>query len=243
MQLQYIHEVLRLLLLQCKNKPEIFTAIFNQSDSLIGYNYSNTEKRFTHVSNSFRKLLGYNKKNMLNEGVFDHKIIHPHDKSIFVDYFNIQDIPNDTESHIEYKKIKRLKCRAKHMRGYWKYLIFFSMNYWNETSDSFDKIGLIANEHTKPEHQMLARNIDYLPLDNITFKRKPFIYDTNDIHISQRESEILELIGEGQIAKEIASQLNISPNTVITHRKNLISKFHVRNTAQLIKKASQLMLI
>ena len=243
MHLQYIHEVLRLLLLQCKNKPEIFTEIFNQSDSLIGYNYSNTEKRFTDVSNSFRKLLGYNKKNMLNDCVFSHKIIHPHDKSIFVDYFNIQDIPDDTGNQIEYQKIKRLKCRARHMRGYWKYLVFFSVNYWNETSDSFDKIGLIADEHAKPEHQMLTKNIDYLPLDNITFKRKPFIYDTNDIHISQRESEILELIGEGQIAKEIASQLNISPNTVITHRKNLISKFHVRNTAQLIKKASQLMLI
>jgi DNA-binding CsgD family transcriptional regulator len=51
------------------------------------------------------------------------------------------------------------------------------------------------------------------------------------------------MIGEGQIAKEIASKLNISPNTVITHRKNLISKFNVRNTAQLIKKASQMMLI
>jgi DNA-binding CsgD family transcriptional regulator len=41
----------------------------------------------------------------------------------------------------------------------------------------------------------------------------------------------------------MAMQLNISPNTAFTLHKTLIAKLQVRNTAQLIKKASQLMLI
>ncbi len=61
--------------------------------------------------------------------------------------------------------------------------------------------------------------------------------------ISPRESEILKFISEGIIAKEIARKLNICLSTVITHRKNLIHKFHVHNTAELIKKATKLMLI
>lgn len=59
--------------------------------------------------------------------------------------------------------------------------------------------------------------------------------------ISPREKEVLTLIGEGYSSKQIADMLYISNHTAISHRKNLIEKFHVRNTAQLIKNASQLM--
>jgi DNA-binding CsgD family transcriptional regulator len=61
--------------------------------------------------------------------------------------------------------------------------------------------------------------------------------------VSPRESQILELISKGIIAKNIAKKLNISLNTVITHRKNLLSKFNVRNTAEMISKAAKIMLI
>ncbi|WP_373517315.1 response regulator transcription factor [Pricia sp.] len=59
--------------------------------------------------------------------------------------------------------------------------------------------------------------------------------------ISPREKEVLTLIGEGYSSKQIADMLYISNHTAISHRKNLIEKFHVRNTAQLIKNASRLM--
>ncbi len=59
--------------------------------------------------------------------------------------------------------------------------------------------------------------------------------------ISPREKEVLTLIAGGYSSKQIADMLYISNHTAISHRKNLIEKFHVRNTAQLIKNASQLM--
>jgi len=59
--------------------------------------------------------------------------------------------------------------------------------------------------------------------------------------ISPREKEVLTLIAEGYSSKQIADMLYISNHTAISHRKNLIEKFHVRNTAQLIKNASQVM--
>lgn len=55
--------------------------------------------------------------------------------------------------------------------------------------------------------------------------------------ISSREKEILELIADGFSSKEIAERLFISNHTVISHRKHLIEKFKVKNTAQLIKEA------
>jgi DNA-binding NarL/FixJ family response regulator len=56
--------------------------------------------------------------------------------------------------------------------------------------------------------------------------------------LTRREKEILILIAEGITNNEIATKLFISPYTVDTHRKNLLSKFEVSNTALLIKKAS-----
>lgn len=59
------------------------------------------------------------------------------------------------------------------------------------------------------------------------------------IIITRREKEILELIAEGFTNTQIAARLFISVTTVETHRKNLLSKFAVSNTAALVKMAAK----
>jgi DNA-binding CsgD family transcriptional regulator len=59
--------------------------------------------------------------------------------------------------------------------------------------------------------------------------------------ISPREEQVLKLIADGYSSKQIADKLYISNHTAISHRKHLIEKFRVKNTAQLIKKASKVM--
>ena len=51
--------------------------------------------------------------------------------------------------------------------------------------------------------------------------------------LSDREIEVLSLIVQGYINKEIASQLNIGLTTVITHRKNIMEKLGVRSVSAL----------
>ena len=53
--------------------------------------------------------------------------------------------------------------------------------------------------------------------------------------LSRRELEILEILAEGKTSREIGDQLFISSHTVDTHRRNIIRKTRVRNTAELIK--------
>ncbi len=55
--------------------------------------------------------------------------------------------------------------------------------------------------------------------------------------MTRREKEILTLIAKEYTTQEISDQLHISLNTVETHRKNLLSKFGVRNSVGLIKVA------
>ncbi|HHM21165.1 MAG TPA: response regulator transcription factor [Bacteroidetes bacterium] len=53
--------------------------------------------------------------------------------------------------------------------------------------------------------------------------------------ITGRELEVLQYIAAEYTNKEIASKLFISPRTVETHRRNLIQKLRVKNTAGLVK--------
>lgn len=61
--------------------------------------------------------------------------------------------------------------------------------------------------------------------------------------ISKREKEILRLIMEELTSLEIGNKLFISLGTVETHRRNLINKLGVRNTAGLVKKAMEFSLV
>lgn len=60
-------------------------------------------------------------------------------------------------------------------------------------------------------------------------------YDELASQITQRELEILQLIALGLTSQDIATKLFISKNTVETHRKNMLAKLNVNNTAALLK--------
>ncbi|MFQ5417688.1 MAG: response regulator [Myxococcota bacterium] len=55
--------------------------------------------------------------------------------------------------------------------------------------------------------------------------------------LSTREREVLHRIAEGMSAKEIASDLSISPKTVEAHRTSLMRKLGVRKATELVRYA------
>ena len=61
--------------------------------------------------------------------------------------------------------------------------------------------------------------------------------------LTPRELEVLKLVSEGRITKEIANQLSVSTRTIETHRVNMMKKLGVQNTAELITKAAKMNLI
>lgn len=61
--------------------------------------------------------------------------------------------------------------------------------------------------------------------------------------LTKREKEVLHPIAEGFTNPQIAGKLFISPLPMDSHRKNLLTKFNVKNTAALIKMAAQHQLI
>lgn len=59
-------------------------------------------------------------------------------------------------------------------------------------------------------------------------------FTCNGVRISAREAEIISLVAEGLTNKQIAEQLFLSAHTVITHRKNIMNKLGLTNTAGLV---------
>jgi DNA-binding NarL/FixJ family response regulator len=61
--------------------------------------------------------------------------------------------------------------------------------------------------------------------------------------LTEREREVLQLIGEGRTSVEIASRLYISKTTVKHHRNNLMDKLNIRDVAGLTRQAIRLKLL
>lgn len=57
--------------------------------------------------------------------------------------------------------------------------------------------------------------------------------------LTGREREVLQLLAEGKIIKEIAAVLAISPRTVEFHKHNIIAKTGLKTTAELARYAAQ----
>jgi DNA-binding NarL/FixJ family response regulator len=53
--------------------------------------------------------------------------------------------------------------------------------------------------------------------------------------ISDRELEVLRLLGEGRSTREIAEQLNLSIKTVESHRLNLRDKLNLKSSSELVR--------
>ena len=71
--------------------------------------------------------------------------------------------------------------------------------------------------------------IDILAEGNETEKQ-----GCSGISLSEREIEVIKLISDGFSNKEIADQLFLSTHTVNTHRKNIMNKLGIKNTAGIV---------
>jgi len=55
--------------------------------------------------------------------------------------------------------------------------------------------------------------------------------------LTPREIEVLQLIAEGKSTRGVAETLSVSPKTIETHRKHIMSKLHLYSIAELTKYA------
>jgi DNA-binding NarL/FixJ family response regulator len=59
------------------------------------------------------------------------------------------------------------------------------------------------------------------------------LQDSYDL-LTEREKEILQLLAEGKSNKDVAGILNLSTNTVETHRTRIMQKLDLHSTADIV---------
>ena len=59
-------------------------------------------------------------------------------------------------------------------------------------------------------------------------------FSCDAVVLSERENEIIVLIAEGFTNNQIAEELFLSNHTITTHRKNIMAKLGVKNTAGIV---------
>ena len=68
-------------------------------------------------------------------------------------------------------------------------------------------------------------------------------FSCEPVLLSERENEIIVYISEGQTNAQIAENLFLSNHTINTHRKNIMAKLGVKNTAGIVMYAVKTQLV
>ncbi len=197
--------------------------LYEKTENSSWFAFDVGKDRYNYICPSIKSITGFEANDYLNRDIvfYLNNVFHPEDFSKIVNSFAPFVLPKLFNKDNKPGIIKKVSFRIKHKDGYWLKVHCRIIKAYKQREDIPDLfIGFISQNMFE------------------TVGRKG-----NSSIITIREKEVLQLIGNGFSSKVIADKLNISETTVISHRKNLIQKLEVNNTAQLIKKAVKANLI
>lgn len=200
------------------------------------FSMANTELEL--VSSDVKNVLGYEPSGFdIN---FLLEIIHPDDRPWFLNFENklrdfFESLPVD--KLMKYKARYDIRLRRKD-GSYIRMLNQAMVVEHTEQGQVLRTFGIFTDiSHLKSEGRpaLSCIGIDGEPsYIDIDVKE---VFNVSKHNLSKREKEILLLIIDGKLSKEISGILHISKQTVDTHRNNMLAKNHLKNTSELIAKA------
>ncbi len=190
------------------------------------------------VSDEMTAVLGYQKAEFSLEMLMD--AVHPDDRPYFLNFENkalefLSALP--IEKLMKYKVRHDFRVKAKDGR-YVRLLHQAIIIQHDENGQIMRTLGFETDiTHIKPEGKP---TLSFIGLEgepsyiNVDVEN---VFTVSKELLSKREKQILLLIMEGKLSKEIGQILHISKQTVDTHRNNMLAKCNAANTSELIVKA------
>jgi len=196
------------------------------------------EIRLDKVSDDVLPVLGYQASEFTIELLMEN--IHPDDRPWFL---NFENKAREFLSALPVEKLMKYKIRhdfrIKKKDGTYIRLLHQAMIIEHDENGQILRTVALETDitHLKPEGKPtmsiigLENEPSYIDVD------VEKIFTISGENLTKREKQILTLIMEGKLSKEIGKMLHISKQTVDTHRNNMIEKNNVKNTSELIAKA------
>jgi DNA-binding CsgD family transcriptional regulator len=213
-----------------KRTVETLADISNSSIQIFDLN----EKKIVFFSNNYANLLGYNKTEFeeLNYAFFEAKI-HPDDKYDLA-MFGLsslklfKELSNDEKlNHKVVYEFRMLNSSDNYVRVIDQYQIL--------ELDAVGQIWLMMSTIDLSPNQDLETSVKCQIHNFRTGSIMPSSVDNKpSLELTKRELEILKLVKQGMLSKEISSKLYISVHTVNTHRQRLLEKLGANNTIEAI---------
>lgn len=194
--------------------------------------YDCIENTFTAMNSAFSFITGHRVEQITPQFYLD--LMHPDDCNYFLETEKqIQEFTNDLRYNDNFRYTFQYSYRFRKADGSYMHILqeyeAFEVNnqgYWSKS--------LVTHTIMDPIHPICTKT-DYKVFDKI---QGIYLDFPNRFNLTARELEILKLIKEGFTSKEISTKLNISTNTTLTHRKNILSKTESKSFIELIKKMS-----
>ncbi|TAG53218.1 MAG: hypothetical protein EAZ27_11175 [Cytophagales bacterium] len=202
-----------------------------------------SKREIVFFSNNFGKLLGYNPSdyNEMGQNFFADKI-HPEDAlKCSINGVSVLKIFNQFSSD---EKLNHKVIR--------EYRMLNSKNNYVWLVEQYQVLELDAKGQT----WLMLIIVDFSPNQDslnecksqlMNFKTGKFIGieipQKADLKLTKRENEILKLVKNGLLSKEISNKLSISVHTVNTHRQRFLEKLKANNSFEAVMFAAKLGLL
>lgn len=196
------------------------------------YNYE--QGNYTYFNDYFVKLMHSNRKYINEKGIMImQERVHPED---FLKCLNV------TQRVLsEFAKMKDLEKEGAEMRLFYRikkdsgeYSWVIQCNRQAKWSPDFPPLDLAYLTELFNEHHPM-RVIAILQTNSRLIEILPDSENELSTNLSLREVEVLQLISIGLNSNEISEKLQLSANTIKTHRRNILKKLQVKNMQQAIR--------
>jgi PAS domain S-box-containing protein len=185
----------------------------------------------TYVSPGVQKLLGYNPDEVNLKFLYEK--IHPDDRRGVTDA-TIDALQGTIDNHMTSPGRMKFSVNYRFQRkdgSYLQVLRYQTVQLSDQQGNILRTTGIIMELDHLPELIGVTGKMVDNDSGKVIYSRS---YYNRDNLFSAREKQIILLLANGMKTDEIAEALFISPNTVSTHRKNMLRKHAVKNTAELI---------
>jgi len=198
------------------------------------------KERYDFASDNFSHIFGYNPdwiKTIRKQGDLLEERIHPDDRGQLIEYQIehgqfIYSLPQEERN--DYQQI--FQYRILNAKG--QYINVISRHQVIQ-KDKNDKAWIIMGVMDISPDQIPAEKIKRTVINGKTGDILTSSLIPEDKQLTNREKEILLLIRQGFLSKEIADRLKLSIYTVNNHRKNILAKLDVDNVIEAINMARE----